>query len=123
MSSRIVIAALYRFVRLDNFEDLRQPLLDFMLENNIRGTLLLAAEGINGTVSGSQESINRLLDYLRTDERLRGFTGRAANIDEVDELVEEWTSSRPRETVAATLQQARVPAAASRFSVVLIETS
>ena len=70
MSSRIVIAALYRFVRLDNFEALRQPLLDFMLENKIRGTLLLAAEGINGTVSGSPQAIDRLLDYLRADERL-----------------------------------------------------
>ena len=53
MSSPIVIAALYRFVRLDNFESLRQPLLQFMLDNQVRGTLLLATEGINGTVAGS----------------------------------------------------------------------
>ena len=52
MSSPIVIAALYRFVRLDNYESLRQPLLDFMLEKQVRGTLLLAAEGINGTIAG-----------------------------------------------------------------------
>jgi UPF0176 protein len=42
MSSAIVIAALYRFVRLDNFEELRQPLLQLMLDKQIRGTLLLA---------------------------------------------------------------------------------
>jgi UPF0176 protein len=70
MSSPTVIAALYRFVRLDNYESLRKPLLQFMLDNQIRGTLLLAAEGINGTVAGSQASITRLLDYLREDERL-----------------------------------------------------
>lgn len=73
MSSAIVIAALYRFVRLDDFEQLRQPLLRIMLENRIRGTLLLAAEGINGTVAGEAEAIELLLDYLRQDERLRGF--------------------------------------------------
>ena len=73
MSSAIVIAALYRFVRLDNFEELRQPLLQLMLDNQIRGTLLLAAEGINGTVAGETTAIEQLLDYLRQDDRLRGF--------------------------------------------------
>lgn len=73
MSSPIVIAALYRFVRLDNFKELRQPLLRVMLDNQIRGTLLLAAEGINGTVAGEESAIGRLLDYLRQDDRLRDF--------------------------------------------------
>jgi UPF0176 protein len=73
MSSPIIIAALYRFVRLDNFAELRQPLLRVMLDNQIRGTLLLAAEGINGTVAGKEAALERLLDYLRQDNRLRGF--------------------------------------------------
>ncbi len=73
MSSPIVIAALYRFVRLDNFKELRQPLLRVMLDNQIRGTLLLAAEGINGTIAGEEPAIGRLLDYLRQDDRLKGF--------------------------------------------------
>jgi UPF0176 protein len=71
MSSPVTIAALYHFVRLDNFEALRQPLLRVMLDNRIRGTLLLAAEGINGTVAGEETAIQRLLDYLRQDDRLR----------------------------------------------------
>ena len=70
MSSQIVIAALYRFVRLDNYQSLQQPLLQFLLDQQIRGTLLLAAEGINGTVAGEQAAIDALLDYLRQDERL-----------------------------------------------------
>ena len=57
MSSPIVIAALYRFVRLDNHQLLRQPLLHFLLEHQVRGTLLLAAEGINGTVAGEATAI------------------------------------------------------------------
>ncbi|UCH40875.1 MAG: rhodanese-related sulfurtransferase, partial [Gammaproteobacteria bacterium] len=83
MSSRIIIAALYRFVQLDNFSDLRQPLLDCMLDNEVRGTLLLASEGINGTVAGSQEGIDRLLDYLRQDPRLRDFDCKFSYDDEM----------------------------------------
>ncbi|TNF88844.1 MAG: rhodanese-related sulfurtransferase [Gammaproteobacteria bacterium] len=83
MASRIVIAALYRFVQLDNFSDLRQPLLDCMLDNKVRGTLLLAAEGINGTVAGSQQGIDRLLDYLRQDPRLRDFDCKFSYDDEM----------------------------------------
>ena len=65
----VVVAALYRFVRLPDYEQLRQPLLDFCIGEDIKGTLLLASEGINGTVAGSREGIDRLLAYLKQDER------------------------------------------------------
>ncbi len=83
MSSRIVIATFYRFVRLDNFEELRQPLLTIMLDNQVRGTLLLAAEGINGTVAGKGAAIERLLNYLRQDDRLRDFDCKLSFDDEM----------------------------------------
>jgi UPF0176 protein len=83
MSSPIVIAALYRFVRVDNFESLRKPLLRFMLDNGVRGTLLLAAEGINGTVAGSEASIIGLLDYLREDERFSDIDYKLSYDDEM----------------------------------------
>ncbi len=68
--SQTVITALYHFVILDNYKELRQPLLDFMLEHNIKGTLLLAHEGINGTVAGTQQSTDMLLNWLKLDARL-----------------------------------------------------
>lgn len=68
--SRIVVAALYHFVRLEQFNALQQPLLEVMLANNIKGTLLLANEGINGTVAGSQQAIDFLLNWLRNEPRL-----------------------------------------------------
>ena len=68
--SQVVISALYHFVILDNYEELRQPLLDLMLEHEVKGTLLLAREGINGTVAGSQKSIDTLLNWLKSDARL-----------------------------------------------------
>jgi UPF0176 protein len=72
-SSTIVVCAMYRFVTLDDYETLQKPLLDFLHANNIKGTLLLAREGINGTVSGTQHAINALLAYLNADARFAGI--------------------------------------------------
>lgn len=66
----IVVCALYKFITLENFEEIRQPLLDVMLDNDVKGTLLLAQEGINGTVAGTREGIDNLLAWLKSDERL-----------------------------------------------------
>jgi UPF0176 protein len=60
-------AALYKFVILSDFEALQAPILDACTRNNIKGTLLLAEEGINGTVAGLPQNIHTLLNYLRTD--------------------------------------------------------
>jgi len=68
--AEIVVCALYKFITLDNYQNMKQPLLDFMLKNEVRGTLLLAKEGINGTVAGSRAGIDALLAYLKSDSRL-----------------------------------------------------
>ena len=81
--SRIVVAALYHFVSLDNYQELRQPLLKGMLKNNIKGTILLAREGINGTVAGLQSSIDLLLDWIRADERLQDVRCKFSYDDEM----------------------------------------
>ncbi len=68
--SRIVVCALYKFTALDDYRALRDPLHKVMLDNHVRGTLLLASEGINGTVAASREAIDILLAWLRNDPRL-----------------------------------------------------
>lgn len=81
--SAIVVAALYRFVHLDNYQELRQPLLNVMLKNHVRGTLLLAAEGINGTVAGSREAIDNVINWLREDKRLENLDCKFSFDDEM----------------------------------------
>lgn len=66
----VVVAALYRFVALPDYRELRGEILECCETWGLRGTLLLAAEGINGTVAGSRAGIDALLAYLRGDERL-----------------------------------------------------
>jgi UPF0176 protein len=70
MSNSFVVAALYYFTKLDDFQALQKPLLNRMLALDVKGTLLLAHEGINGTVAGTQISIDELLNWIRSDARL-----------------------------------------------------
>ena len=69
----LTICALYKFTRLDDFEEIQDPLKFFLDSLNIRGTLLLAREGVNGTIAGDNDSIMKSLDYLQKDNRLVGL--------------------------------------------------
>ncbi|WP_419147965.1 rhodanese-related sulfurtransferase [Pseudoalteromonas 'SMAR'] len=64
MSEQYVVCAMYKFVSLPNYQEIRQPLLNVMEVNEVRGTLLLAEEGINGTVAAKREGIDALLAWL-----------------------------------------------------------
>ena len=68
--SEFVVSALYKFVALEDYQRLREPLLAFMQAHDIKGTLLLAREGINGTVAGLPQAIEQLLAHLKADPRL-----------------------------------------------------
>jgi UPF0176 protein len=72
--SQFVVAALYKFVELDHYESLKPLLLKICQDLEIKGTILLAQEGINGTIAGSREGVDRLLTYLRSDSRLSDLT-------------------------------------------------
>ncbi len=67
----VVVAALYKFATLENFRELREPLLQACIDAGIKGSLLLAHEGINGTIAGPRSGIDRVLAYLKADPRLR----------------------------------------------------
>ncbi|CDZ48491.1 UPF0176 protein [Neorhizobium galegae bv. officinalis] len=68
-----LVAALYHFARFDRYEGFREPLQAFCDENGIKGTLLIAREGINGTVAGSDAAISGLLAYLRAQPEFAGL--------------------------------------------------
>lgn len=79
----IVVCALYHFVRIEDPEQLRDELLELLLAEHIRGTLLVAREGINGTVAGGREAIDNLLAYLNRDERFTGLEYKESHTDEM----------------------------------------
>ena len=61
----LIVAALYHFTRFANVAALRGPLLDCALKNGIKGSLLLAGEGINGTIAGTRAGIDAVLSHIR----------------------------------------------------------
>jgi UPF0176 protein len=67
------VAALYRFCRLDRFGEMKAPLAAFCRLRGIRGTLLLAPEGMNGTVAGSEAAIAELTAHLASIPELDGL--------------------------------------------------
>lgn len=61
----VSVAALYRFTRFGDCVSMRAPLESQCREQGVRGTLLLAPEGINGTIAGEPEAVASVLDYIR----------------------------------------------------------
>ena len=59
------VAALYHFTRFDDPDALRAPLRDLCEEKDVRGSLLIAAEGINGTIAGPRAGIDAVLAHIR----------------------------------------------------------
>ncbi|MBB3966507.1 UPF0176 protein [Rhizobium metallidurans] len=63
-TSPFLVAALYHFVSVPHFESLRAPLQQLCEDNGVKGTLLLAHEGINGTIAGPDAGIVAVLAHL-----------------------------------------------------------
>jgi Predicted sulfurtransferase len=68
-----LVAALYHFARFPDFQSFREPLLALCRENGVKGTLLLAAEGINGTIAGPDAGIARVLAFIRARPEFAGL--------------------------------------------------
>jgi UPF0176 protein len=72
------VAAFYQFARLDDFRELRAPLHAFCARLALKGSVLLAPEGINGTVAGRDDAVDAFAHELAHGER---FGGRLDNLE------------------------------------------
>lgn len=68
-----LVAALYHFVPFSRFRDFQKPLQAICDENGVKGTLLLAHEGINGTIAGPEAGIRTVLAFLRAQPEFAGL--------------------------------------------------
>lgn len=66
-NNQFVIVTFYHFFDFPDFEEKRLPLLNFLKERDIKGSILVASEGINGTVGGSRVAIDEMLAYLANE--------------------------------------------------------
>ncbi len=73
MPDKYLTCALYKFVSLPDFAELQAPLQTVMADNNVFGTLLLATEGINGTIAGLPTDVQAVLEWLEQQPLLSGI--------------------------------------------------
>jgi UPF0176 protein len=73
-TDKILVAAFYKFVDWNDFKDLKLRLESVCEKAGTLGTILLAPEGINGTISGTDQGIQEVLEYLWQDDRLADLT-------------------------------------------------
>ena len=83
MTEHYVVVAMYKFVRLDDYEAMQPIVLSFCQERDIYGTLLLAEEGLNGTLAGTRSAIDELLNFLKSDGRLANLEYKESYSDEI----------------------------------------
>jgi UPF0176 protein len=69
-----LVASFYKFVLLPDCREWRDRLFDHCAQQDVKGTLLLAAEGINGTICGPESGVRSVLADLATDDRFTGLT-------------------------------------------------
>jgi len=72
------VAAFYQFVTLPDFQALREPLRNMCVALDIKGIILLAEEGINGTVAGREVAIDALINQMQNGAL---FNGRLDNLE------------------------------------------
>ena len=86
LNPKFLTAALYKFVTLENFAALQANIHAACEAHQIKGTILLAREGINGTIAGLPENIHKVLHFLRTDSQ---FEGKFADLEHKESYADE----------------------------------
>lgn len=88
------VITFYKFVQLNDFAELRQPLAALCQAKGIKGTILLAQEGINATLSGTEENLETVLTHLKQDPRLVDLTHKTS-----------WAEEQPFERMKVKLKK------------------
>ena len=79
--NEILVAALYKFVEINDLLSLQDNLYNICEENNIMGTILIADEGINGTISGKHNEIKETISTLMSDSRFSNIEIKYSSTD------------------------------------------
>lgn len=65
----IRVASFYKFIKIDDCDETKNHLIKLLANLNIKGTIILAGEGINATIAGDDEAIISVKNFLDNDER------------------------------------------------------
>ena len=126
-----VVAALYQFKEVSNAAELQQRLLDLVNSIHLCGTLIVASEGINGTVAGDRAAIDAVYQFLLSEgfnamEYKESFSSekpfRKMKIKLKQEIVTLGVEVKPRDLVGHYLDPKEWNELISRDDVILVDT-
>ena len=83
MKKKYLNVAFYKFVHFPNYTSFQSKILNFCVERNIKGTILLAEEGINAAAAGTKKNIYELLNFLKIDNRFSDITHKESYSEEI----------------------------------------
>ncbi|KAI3904064.1 hypothetical protein MKW92_021648 [Papaver armeniacum] len=72
-ASPLVVVSFYKFADFPDHADLRKPLKNLCQELRVSGGIILAPKGINGSICGIRESVETVLGFIQSDDRLKGL--------------------------------------------------
>ena len=72
--SELLVATFYKFTKIEDLAALQNTIEAWCIENDVRGIVLLASEGINSTIAGPRNGVLAVLEFLRKDPRFDGLT-------------------------------------------------
>ncbi|XP_043715557.1 rhodanese-like domain-containing protein 7 [Telopea speciosissima] len=92
----LVVVSFYKFADFADHADMRKPLKELCEEVRVSGGIILAPEGINGSICGTRESVERVLGFIQADNRLKGLRQVESPVSPEDEAIHHGhTSSSP----------------------------
>lgn len=90
----LVVLSFYKFADLPDYEQMRAPLKELCETNFVSGGIILAPEGINGSICGTREAVEVVMSAIQSDERLAGLRRTEAPADLEDEEIHHGHSSK-----------------------------
>ncbi|PON48598.1 Rhodanese-like domain containing protein [Trema orientale] len=95
-SETLVVVSFYKFADFPDHARMRQPLKNLCEELRVSGGIILAPEGINGSICGTRESVERVLGFIQSDNRLKGLRRVESPVSPEEEAIHHGhTSSSP----------------------------
>ncbi|CAN0877198.1 Rhodanese-like domain-containing protein 7 [Linum grandiflorum] len=91
--SPLTVVSFYRFADFPDHADLRKPLKDLCEELRVSGGIILAPEGINGSICGTRDSVERVLAFIESDSRLNGLRKIESPVSPEEEAIHHGHSS------------------------------
>ncbi|XP_050211064.1 rhodanese-like domain-containing protein 7 [Mercurialis annua] len=87
IESTLVVLSFYKFADFPDHAHMRNSLKDLCQQLRVSGGIILAPEGINGSICGTRESVDKVIDFIKSDERLKGLRQMESPVTPEDEAI------------------------------------